>query len=84
MLRLARAWHDKVMSDEVVSHAFSHGFHPDHTARLAAYPDICLDVVAEDGFVDVLAAGRRPTRPPWWRPLPVHHYLATMTPTTLL
>lgn len=24
---------------------------------LAAYPDICLDVVAEDGFVDVLAAG---------------------------
>ena len=25
------------MADEVVSHAFSHGFHPDHTARLAAY-----------------------------------------------
>jgi DNA-binding transcriptional LysR family regulator len=24
---------------------------------LAAYPEICLDVVAEDGFVDVLAAG---------------------------
>jgi DNA-binding transcriptional LysR family regulator len=24
---------------------------------LAAYPDICLDVVGEDGFVDVLAAG---------------------------
>ena len=24
---------------------------------LAAYPDICLDVVADDGFVDVLAAG---------------------------
>jgi DNA-binding transcriptional LysR family regulator len=24
---------------------------------LAAYPDICLDIVAEDGFVDVLAAG---------------------------
>lgn len=24
---------------------------------LAAYPEICLDIVAEDGFVDVLAAG---------------------------
>ena len=37
MLRLASAWHARVMADEVVSHAFSHGFHPDHTARLAAY-----------------------------------------------
>jgi hemoglobin len=37
MLRLAEAWHQRVMADEVVSHAFSHGFHPDHTARLAAY-----------------------------------------------
>lgn len=25
------------MADEVVSHAFSHGFHPDHIERLAAY-----------------------------------------------
>jgi hemoglobin len=37
LLRLAAAWHERVMADEVVSHAFSHGFHPDHTARLAAY-----------------------------------------------
>jgi hemoglobin len=37
MLRLAAAWHDRVMADEVVSHAFSHGFEPDHTERLAAY-----------------------------------------------
>jgi hemoglobin len=37
MYRLAEAWHARVMADEVVSHAFSHGFHPDHTARLAAY-----------------------------------------------
>jgi hemoglobin len=36
-LQLAHAWHDRVMADEVVSHAFSHGFHPDHTERLAAY-----------------------------------------------
>jgi hemoglobin len=37
MLRLAAAWHSRVMADEVVSHAFSHGFHPEHTERLAAY-----------------------------------------------
>jgi hemoglobin len=36
-LRLASAWHSRVMADEVVSHAFSHGFHPEHTQRLAAY-----------------------------------------------
>lgn len=35
--RLAHAWHLRVMADEVVSHAFSHGFHLDHTERLAAY-----------------------------------------------
>jgi len=37
MLRLAAAWHERVMADEVVSHAFSSGFRPDHTERLAAY-----------------------------------------------
>ncbi|MEO5689041.1 MAG: group II truncated hemoglobin [Burkholderiaceae bacterium] len=37
MRRLASAWHARVMADEVVSHAFSHGFHPDHDERLAAY-----------------------------------------------
>jgi hemoglobin len=37
ILRLAHAWHERVMADEVVSHAFSHGFHPAHTERLAAY-----------------------------------------------
>lgn len=35
--RLAAAWHRRVMADEVVAHAFSHGFHPQHTERLAAY-----------------------------------------------
>jgi hemoglobin len=35
--RLASAWHARVMADEVVSHAFSHGFRPDHSERLAAY-----------------------------------------------
>ena len=37
LLRLAEAWHSRVMADEVVSHAFSHGFHPQHSGRLAAY-----------------------------------------------
>ena len=37
VLGLARAWHEQVMADEVVAHAFSHGFHPQHTERLAAY-----------------------------------------------
>lgn len=37
VLRLARAWHERVLADEVVAHAFSHGFHPRHTERLAAY-----------------------------------------------
>ncbi len=35
--RLAGAWHRRVMADEVVGHAFSHGFHPQHVERLAAY-----------------------------------------------
>lgn len=37
LLRLAHAWHDRVMADEIVSHAFSHGFNPRHSERLAAY-----------------------------------------------
>ena len=37
LLALAHAWHERVMADEVVSHAFSHGFNADHTERLAAY-----------------------------------------------
>ena len=37
LLRLAHAWHKRVLEDEVVSHAFSHGYHPQHTERLAAY-----------------------------------------------
>ena len=36
-LLLANAWHGRATTDEVVSHAFSHGFHPEHQRRLAAY-----------------------------------------------
>ncbi len=37
VLHLAHAWHERVLADEVVAHAFSRGFHPQHTERLAAY-----------------------------------------------
>src|SRR3954463_11122548 len=37
LMSLASAWHARVMADEVVSHAFSHGYRADHTKRLAAY-----------------------------------------------
>ena len=37
LLRLAEAWHRRALADEVVEHAFSHGFHPDHSERLAVY-----------------------------------------------
>jgi hypothetical protein len=35
-LNLARAWHARCLADPVVSHAFSHGYHPQHSQRLAA------------------------------------------------
>jgi hemoglobin len=37
MLGLARAWHARAVADEVVGHAFSHGFRDDHVERLATY-----------------------------------------------
>ncbi len=37
LVRLASVWHARVMADEVVSHAFRHGFHPEHSERLAAH-----------------------------------------------
>jgi hemoglobin len=37
LVGLAHAWHERVLADEVVAHAFSHGYHPQHTERLAAY-----------------------------------------------
>ena len=35
--RLAAAWHERVMADDVVAHAFGHGYRADHLERLAAY-----------------------------------------------
>ena len=37
LVALAQAWHERCLADPVVSHAFSHGFHSEHTERLAAY-----------------------------------------------
>src|SRR4029450_12936354 len=37
LLRLAKAWHARVMTDEVVSHAFSPGSPPQRSERLAAH-----------------------------------------------
>jgi hemoglobin len=35
--RLADAWHRRALADDLVSHAFKQGFHPQHVDRLAAY-----------------------------------------------
>jgi hemoglobin len=64
LLRLADAWHARVMADEVVSHAFSHGFHPEHNQRLAAYwaeslggPTTYTDCYGDQTFVVRLHSG---------------------------
>ena len=36
-LDLAHAWHARCLADPIVSHAFAHGYHPQHSERLAAY-----------------------------------------------
>ncbi|MDX1467867.1 MAG: group II truncated hemoglobin [Acidimicrobiia bacterium] len=37
VLALAGAWHERCLADPILSHAFEHGIHPQHTERLAAY-----------------------------------------------
>jgi hemoglobin len=55
------------MDDEVVSHAFQHGFHPDHTERLASYwaealggPTAYSDRYGDETFVVRLHSGNGP------------------------
>ncbi len=64
LIRLADAWHHRVMADEVVAHAFSHGYHPDHTARLAAYwaealggPPLYSDSFGDETYVVKMHSG---------------------------
>jgi hemoglobin len=65
--RLAGAWHERVLADDEVSHAFSHGFHPDHTLRLAAYwaealggPDEYSRSYGDETFVVRIHSGNGP------------------------
>jgi hemoglobin len=65
LMRLASAWHARVMADEVVSHAFSQGFHPDHTQRLAAYwaealggPTTYSDAYGDETYVVRMHSGQ--------------------------
>ena len=67
VLSLAQAWHDRVMADEIVSHAFSHGFHPQHTERLAAYwaealggPARYSDLYGDESMVVRMHSGKGP------------------------
>ena len=67
LLRLAEAWHSRVMADEIVSHAFSHGFHPQHSERLAVYwaealggPTICSAVYGGETSVVRIHSGNGP------------------------
>ncbi len=65
--RLARAWHARVMADDVVSHAFSHGYHLEHSERLAAYwaealggPATYTDVYGDETSVVRIHSGNGP------------------------
>jgi hemoglobin len=67
LLKLAGAWHARVLADEVVSHAFSHGYHPQHTERLAAYwaealggPTNYSDLYGDESSVVRLHSGNGP------------------------
>ena len=67
MVGLAHAWHERVLADPVVSHAFSHGFHPQHTERLAAYwsealggPPTYSERYGDESFVVRLHSGNGP------------------------
>jgi hemoglobin len=67
LLRLAGAWHSRVMADEIVSHAFSHGFHPQHNERLAAYwaealggPSTYSDTYGDETTVERIHSGNGP------------------------
>jgi len=61
---LANAWHARCLEDPVVSHAFSHGYHPQHTDRLAMYwaeslggPSDYIRSIGDESFVVRLHAG---------------------------
>jgi hemoglobin len=69
ILRLARAWHARVMADEVVSHAFRHGVHEEMDRRAIA----CFD----QALTDVALSGDDPVR------AVLHDYFAWATTSTM-
>src|SRR5678816_4232224 len=91
LLRLAHAWHTRVLEDEVVSHAFSHGFHPQHTERLAAYwaealggPTTYSDRYGDETSVVRIHSGNGPHEEMDERVRRVlHDYFAWATTTTM-
>ncbi len=67
VLVVAHAWHERVLADPVVSHAFEHGFREDHTERLAAYwaevlggPAAYSQTMGEESHVVRLHTGNGP------------------------
>lgn len=67
LIALAHAWHERVLADEVVSHAFSHGYRADHSERLAAYwaealggPAAYSDAYGDESSVVKLHSGNGP------------------------
>jgi hemoglobin len=67
LLKLASAWHVRVLADEVVSHAFSGGYHPEHTERLAAYwsealggPASYSGIYGDESSVEEIHSGEGP------------------------
>ncbi len=67
VLAVAHAWHERVLADPVVSHAFHHGFREDHTERLAAYwaevlggPTTYSQTMADESHVVRLHTGNGP------------------------
>jgi hemoglobin len=67
VLAVAHAWHERVLADPVVSHAFEHGFRDDHTERLAAYwaevlggPPTYSETMGDESHVVRLHTGNGP------------------------
>ncbi len=67
LTRLAAAWHERAMADEVVSHAFHAGVRPDHVQRLAAYwsealggPPAYSSTYGDESFVVRVHSGNGP------------------------
>ena len=67
ILKLAHAWHTRVLEDEIMSHPFRHGYHPQHTERLAAYwiealggPPAYSDQYGDETFVVRMHSGNGP------------------------